>query len=548
MSESRLSLHRTRVVAAGRRRPGVRAAAPLRVPLRVAWWLVLLAASPLLLAACGPRPAVRCVFPDDLLYSAALDSIGLDTFSQLAVTQQATRRQQARGWLSQAKRSTRTDTEIRSLRNSVGLAPDQPEVWLELAELTRWTGDYQDALSYLRNAWESTPFAAADRRNELRNLIAHAYSWLHYDRGEWRKGLAWSDTSLVYGPEEQNTMQIRGLLMACSGKLRYAEDIAREIYRRDPFNPDIRWIRGMSDWGQKRYEEASQSFSGVRPTVRHRAECWQSTATLEEYLHHWDEARRRYERTRASLPLSAPTCLSRHEFQPLDQRGEVSLMPVWLAFDRFFVAGSMSAYTALAARRLERSSTSAEREFWAGATVDAASICIRKDLDKPWALVARGIVFAQIERFGLARQDLGRAVRMFEKRRHEPAEALAWLGHVHLKEESFPAALPFLRRAVAADNGSATAWSDLGLALIKTGDMSAAVDALDKAIALDDALAVAWYNRGLTHFHAKRWTAALGAREVAARLAPDNANVQQTLRRARIMADRAPVPASTDDE
>ncbi len=488
--------------------------------------------------ACKPRQNVICSFPDDLLYSASLDSIGIAEFLQLTPERQLTRQRQALVWLSRARQQTRTDKHIRALHNSLGLAPDQPDVWLELAELTRWTGDYQDAQTYLENARLSVQSVQPERRRSLRNQIAQAYSWHYYERGEWRKGMAWSDSSMVYSPEDRNTLLIRGLMLACFGQIRYAEDVARNLSRRDVFNTDVRWIRGMNDWGQGWYEEASFSFPNTSGTERRRSECMQDKGMVEEHVGHWDEARLRYEHAAADLPFSDLSCVTKHTHQVLASSRENSKMPVWLAFDRYFIVGSRSAYTNIANQNFENATSAAEREFWAQATIDAASICIRKKSDVSWALEVRGVVFAKLERFGLARQDLRRAIREFENTSYEPARALAWLGHVHLMEESYEAALPLLHRAVAADPQAPVAWSDLGLALIKAGEMETAVQALDTAISLDPELAVAWYNRGLTHFHAKRWPEAVIALEEAMRLAPGNENIQQILQRAIMMEKR----------
>jgi len=509
--------------------------------------LLLLVFVILNICACRPRQAVPCIFPDDLCYSAALDSIGIVDFHQLSTTQQKTRRREALGWLSRSRHMSSTDAEIRALRNSLGLAPDQPDIWLELAELTRWTGDYQDEQTYLSNARLSVPSVQRDRQPGLYNKIAQSYSWHFYRRGQWRMGLAWSDSSMAVNSEDKSTLLIRGLLLANYGQIRYAEDVAREISRRDVFDPGIDWVRGMNDWGQGWYEEASYSLTGIRPNEYRRTECLQDIGMIAEHLGYWSEARIRYQQAADALPFSDLSCLTKHTHHILASPSEQSQMPIWLAFDRYFVVGSLSAYTVVANRHFEDASTVNDRKFWAEATIDAASICIRKQIDVNWALAVRGIVFAKLERYTLAIQDLQRVVDGFAGNQYEYALSLAWLGHALLIEDDYTAALPYLQRAVVADPQAAVAWSDLGLALIKSAEMTSAFQALNTAISLDPQLAVAWYNRGLMHYHNKRWPEAIADLEQALLLAPGNSALQQILQRAIMREQRAPVSKEPDD-
>jgi Flp pilus assembly protein TadD len=192
----------------------------------------------------------------------------------------------------------------------------------------------------------------------------------------------------------------------------------------------------------------------------------------------------------------------------------------------------------LARERFESSTNAAENEFWADATLNAASVCIRKNLGQPWARAWRGQVYAQLELDRQANQDLTWAMREFERQRHVDVATLAWLGRVKLRQKDYRLALTLLQRAVAIDTSQARIWSDLGYALLITEALEQASVVLDRAIELDPTMAAAWYNRGLMHFHAKRWEEAAADLQEAAHLAPGNETIAEVLQRTLLMIQR----------
>jgi tetratricopeptide (TPR) repeat protein len=441
------------------------------------------------------------------------------------------------------------------LHNAAGLAPDNPRTWLELAQMMRWLGEYRNAVADLELARSTVGFAPGGESLGLRYDIALTHAWLHYDRGEWRRGLAWADSAAAISPDDELTLQIQGLLLAGAGQFRYAQDCAHQLVRYDTFSNDARWIFGMSEWYRGLYTEARAYFSGqegdiktarpkdgemapltsaIRPEEAHRSECWRDMATLEELLENYPEAARRYDLAAGSLPCGDATCLKRTEYRLLRPTARDHYMPVWLAFERFCVTGSHSAYAALAVDRFASAQTTTDRHFWAEQAIEATGICIRKELDKPYALRERGIVFVETGKHNLARSDLRRAQRLFEARRYDDFRTLAWLGHLNLKESVFEAALPQLEKAVTLNASTARVWSDLGLARARTGDATGARAALDRAISLDPELAVAWHNRGMLSYYEERWADAITDLENAAQLAPGNQETIAALQRAKL--------------
>jgi tetratricopeptide (TPR) repeat protein len=490
------------------------------------------------LLSCTAQQGVRYNYPQDLLYNEQVDSLGWNEFMDLPGSQRRMRQRMAATWRERAEDARTVPSEVRSLHNAVGLAPDAPRDWLRLAELTRWCGHHQDAMAYLQGARATVRYAILEERDDLLLRIAILSSWLHYDRGEWASGLAWSDSAIAMRPTDRHAILIRGLLLAGAERSLDATYLAKEIERIDFFHSEWRWIRGVNDYYRGYLKEA---FAQMRfsPNPLHRAECWFDRAMIEERMGYWSDARRHYERALSSLPFRDHSFLFKHEQPPPEQQGGEQNLPVWLAYDRFFVTGSPVVYTALALDRFEAATGTAEGAFWADAGLNAASICIRKRVGQPWTRAWRGRIYAQLDMNRLAELDLARAVVEFQRIRRTDAPTLAWLGHIKLEKEAYLAAIPLLQKAVASDATQAKYWTDLGYALIMTNALEEAMLALDRALALDASLAVAWYNRGLMYFNAQQWENAVADLQEAARLAPDNPEIQEVLQRAILMVQRS---------
>jgi hypothetical protein len=223
----------------------------------VATLLAALSTTAVVCSGCsGTPPPNRCRFPDDLRYDAATDSLGLDAFSALPASERAQRDRLAAEWAQKAARANGCVEAIQVWRTAVGLAPDRAASWIELAETARWlharglVDRYLDAARVVLSATEP------DRQPELRWRAALTQAWYHYERGEWREGLVWADSATALEPDDELTLQIRGLLLAGSGQWRFAADVAYQLAQFDVFSASARWILGMNEWYRGRYEIA----------------------------------------------------------------------------------------------------------------------------------------------------------------------------------------------------------------------------------------------------------------------------------------------------
>jgi tetratricopeptide (TPR) repeat protein len=204
-----------------------------------------------------------------------------------------------------------------------------------------------------------------------------------------------------------------------------------------------------------------------------------------------------------------------------------------------YVTGSLSAYTRYAFEQFEAASAGPGRELWAGLAVNAAGIQLRRLPGHPWALRARGLIFAATGKPELARDDLLRASEQFAAAGlGADARIEAELGRLLLTREDLSGALVRLRRAVELNPVAAAPWADLGMALAKVGDQPAALAALTRSIDLAPERPTAWYNRGLLHLNARRFEDAENDLNRAAQLAPDNGDIARLLQQVRLARKR----------
>lgn len=487
----------------------------------------------LLLSGCQQSPSRLAVYPDEVRFTAAVDSLGLADYLNLTTAQRRRRDEMAAHWLAQAKAAALPTRALQALHAAVGVNPASAEAWLRLAELRRWFGEYQQVEDALAACRAALPQQTVLRRS-LAAEAAICEAWLRYDRGEWRRGLAMVDTARAYGATGEAVELLRALHLAGLGHENRAKEIALRFAGRHHF---AHWIHGVAYWRRGGVQAAHSVFTGqasevmsgtadfvkgqMRPATLGAAECYRDFGTVEELLGNWWLAGHNYRYSASAVPLQDPTALRRVEYPNLEGGPPGAGMPVWLAFDRYFVTGSLSAFTALALHRFERADTAPERDFWASAVLDAAGICVRLDLHTAWARRARGLVLeafqGQQER---ARLDLEAAQRWFDMRRLEDLRTLATLGRLHLAAGHPAEALPLLLRATRLAPDQARLWSDLGLSYVNLGALDKAMAALSQAIELDENLAVAWYNRGLLRWHRDDLPGALADLERAHVLAP----------------------------
>jgi tetratricopeptide (TPR) repeat protein len=494
--------------------------------------------STLMLASCGGPPPLPCRYPGDILYGARPDSLDLDAYEALPLSEQRQRRLASDQWLGRLERTDRTARKLQALRTALGLAPDRPHQWLQLAQLSLTLGDFQSAQQTLREAARTLRYLPVSDQPVLRLEIAVAYAWLHYQLADWSDGLAWAERAAAIAPVDRRVMLMQALLEAGDQQTTAATWLAREIERRDFFHTEWRWVRGMAEYFRDRPKNAVYYLADVRPDRLQRSGFYADLGMVMEHVGDWRRARDAYEHSFQSLPLSGDGCLVYRERRPPGLPPAAEPLPLWLAFDRFLAAGSLLAYTDLAVEMFETASDSARSAFWAEAAIRTATICQRKDHFETQARAWRGRVYAQLGMTDLARADLSRARAGFRRLGRQDAATLFWSGQLMLKNEKYREALPLLRQAVAADSTAARAWAGLGLALIMTGDTSRGADSLDRALQIDPRLAVAWYNRGLMNFHAQRYEEAVRDLQEAAHLAPDSQEIVSLLQRARLLLRR----------
>jgi tetratricopeptide (TPR) repeat protein len=287
----------------------------------------------------------------------------------------------------------------------------------------------------------------------------------------------------------------------------------------------------------------------LTPHPARALEHYRDMAALAEALGEWTLAEHWYARSAASSPLAGTPCLERAWLPPLEPGtggAAPRLLPVWTAFDRHYVTGSLSAYAQHAFVRFEAEPTGPDRDLWAGLAVNAAGILLRRVPEAPWALRLRGLVFAASGGADQAVSDLRRAATAFAAAGLPGDPRLeAELGRLLLAREDLSGALPHLRRAVELDPDAAAPWADLGMALASGGDADGALAALDRAIDLAPARPTPWYNRGLLHLRAQRLDEAERDLSRAADLAPDNPDLPRLLQQIRLARTR-PSPGPGD--
>ncbi len=479
---------------------------------------------------------------------AAADSLDLETFLTLEPTERTSRRVAAAEQTAAARTAIDSRRRARALLAAVGLAPDDPDPWLELASMWRWVGDYLQAEACLDHAtaavkaWGSPdadgPMDRAARDDAARRT-ALLRAWLHYDRAEWRQGMEWAQAASRLGSGDRDVWRIQGLLAAALGQRSQAHEFAADILRKDTFSSDANWILAVLDCSRDQDRAAlalllnSDTRAGtvaeLRPNRDHAAECYRDMGTIAERVGEWAYARRWFAESRAAVPLGHSDRIAEVKAARLGPAALAPVMPVWLAFDRHYVTGSLSAYANLALARFQAAAPGDDREFWAGATVSATGIILRREEDREWALRARGLVFAGRNQPDRGLPDLRQAAQMLAERGQFDAGIEAGLGHLLLIREDPGAARPHLERAVSMDPTLPAAWSDLGLVAVMAADPTTATAAFARALALDPQLVTAWYNRGLMHLHAGELDAAAADLAEAARLAPDNQDVARLL-------------------
>jgi len=503
-------------------------------------WAGILAAAlgmGIVLGGCSGSPSSGNIYTAEAI--AHEDSLGLEEFLALDATRRQARRKEAAFLVEESRNAPESTERIRALVLAAGLVPDDPDYWLELAKVWRWIGDNLRTKTCLDNAAAAVRHLGSgdsdlkDRSEGYRKDAALRTgvlrAWLHYDRAEYHDGLSWAKAAVKLEPGNSTAIQILGILEGSMGHRSQALEVAEAIQRTRGYHTDVSWIRSVVERSVGRYREAFNYFLNLRPIEDHAAECFRDMGLAAERVQEWSYARRWFRDSRAHLPFEDTSSLVEISFERLDTRYDSSQMPVWLAFGRYYVTGSRSAYTAYAFQQFDQAVTAEARDQWAGLVVNSAGICLRMKEDQPWALRARGIVFSRTGKEDRGLEDLERAAAALDDLGLQDARVEAEIGHLQLVKQQQRRAVVTLGQAVQLDDQYAAAWCDLGLALIMTGDQKGAEKALSKSIQLNPDSVTAWYNRGLLNMHAGQLDQAQYDLGRAAELAPDNQDVARLL-------------------
>jgi tetratricopeptide (TPR) repeat protein len=522
--------------------------------------LILLLCLAAVCGGCAGTAGTGCADDLDLLYVAPGDSLGIDPFLALDQATQTSRRVEAEKSGRQAAQARNPGDRLRLLARAAAAAPDDPDRWLALAGAWRAVGDHLQTAAALQGAVAavgrlSDPAAPAEapssallaargpgyhRDAALATAVARA--WHHYDRAEWTEAESWAQVALQLEPSSHTALEIRGLIQGRLGQTSRVREITDELQRLDVFNPCQRWILAVHDESLDRLSGALNHFLNLRPNPARALECYRDMATVAERLGEWSLAEEWYGQSAAASPLSGSPCFRRVPLPPFGSGTDglpPRVLPVWLALNCHYVTGSLSAYTRYAFEQFEAASAGPGRELWAGLAVNAAGIQLRRLPGHPWALRARGLIFAATGKPELARDDLLRASEQFAAAGlGADARIEAELGRLLLTREDLSGALVRLRRAVELNPVAAAPWADLGMALAKVGDQPAALAALTRSIDLAPERPTAWYNRGLLHLNARRFEDAENDLNRAAQLAPDNGDIARLLQQVRLARKR----------
>lgn len=515
----------------------------------------------LLLAAaaggCAGTAGYECQPDAALLLASPADSLEIDRFLRGEPAGLAARREQAADLGRRAAVARTPGERIGLAAAAAAAAPDDPDLWLESAAAWRAAGDdlragaaldaAAAAVRRLNDPGAELGARGSAYRRGVALATALAQAWFHYERSEWAEADNWARAALSLEPASPAALQVRGLAVGRLGQTTRVVEIADELRRRDVFSPYARWMIAAHDETLGRLRGALGHCLDLTPHPARALENYRDMAALAERLGEWTLAEQWYARSAAASPLSGTPCLSRELLPRLEPGPDGSpprRLPVWLAFGRHYVTGSLSAYAQHAFGAFEAAASADERELWAGLAVNAAGILLRREPEAPWALRVRGLVFAASGDPGQGVADLRRAADALAAAGQPPDPRIEGeLGRLLLAREDFGDALRHLRRAVDLDPAVAAAWADLGMALASIGDAAGALDALGRAIAIAPERPTAWYNRGLLHLRAQRLDEAERDLGRAASLAPDNPDIPRLLQQIRVARSRGtPAP------
>ena len=139
------------------------------------------------------------------------------------------------------------------------------------------------------------------------------------------------------------------------------------------------------------------------------------------------------------------------------------------------------------------------------------------DLESAKQLFFEGLKLLEANNLQAAEEKFTQSLKIIPER----VSTLNNLSAVKLKLSKFAEAEELARKAVALEDKSPEAWSNLGLALTATGQQKEALQACDCALECDSSHAMAWLARAVTLRELTRYDEALLASDQALKLDPN---------------------------
>jgi len=491
-----------------------------------------------LLTGCGSTPMQSHVWADSWVWTQPVDSLSVHEYVALPDPVQAQRRTDANYLLDHVGAASTHAGAVKLMSTAAGLAPDNPRLWLRLADESRKIGDLDRAISCLDAAQQTLPLVNYQKRLELALEIVLARGWIHRDKGEWTAAVAWADSARALEPQDRGVEILTGIVLASRGDAQGATNMSRHIESTEFFRFEWRWIRAMAAFTQGELQDAYHWILGVRPEQPWSADFWRDASMVYERIGDEIEAARADRHALASLNLPPGTTGSLKVMVPSPGSDKPLERVLHMAYDGWPVSGSRLGWAWTAADSALTAIDPERHLHWSDRASELLSTSISYGFETQRCRELRGLVYLRAGAEELARQDFRRVVSEAPDLQSVDAKVLLELGHIVLKDKRWRRAIPLLRAGLARLDTNARGWGDLGLALLMTNQNQAGNEALDRALDLDPELAAAWYNRGLARFHAKQWAKAAKDLARAAELAPGNEDVlnllQQAEQRARL--------------
>lgn len=509
-----------------------------------------------------------------ITYRGEPDSLGLEDFRRLPVSEQLERRRLATKHLGRAQRFEvmiwdwvqynkegmsvvsspgiieSTARFIGHLVTANGIDPSNPESWYDLTFFMGAFGDWPRYQAALDATWAAIGEDPLGIYRDLRHRICLDQAWFCRDQGRLEEGLEWVARADSIKREKEESYLIRGLLLGDLGRFQEACDLAvriRSIKVKKPL-----WGVIPSDFAESWIQSMAYRAQGDMPLA-----CFAlgrvHTLNRIPYAHHYfndvglmcelndqpAQARQYYAQAAIHRPFFSHYPVGTF-VGPSRVHGQAGTgLPYTVAFDRFYIAGSLFSYGANLTMACEVESDLQTQAELGDAAIAALSACRRRQIRPTAAIALRGRVQFALENYVAAEADLALACEELAEQGVNDAGVCALAGVLMVRRDAHAEALPHLARAIKAQPDLQLAWSSLGIAASAGGNVATGRKAFDMSIELAPESAAARYNRGLLSFHQRRWTEACEDLEAAAKLAPADERITALLDRARKARERA---------